>query len=618
MVTKEQLDEYTKAYMEGHSLISDEEYDALVEEYVNLHGEESRPFTRAKQSDAINDIVGTLPKCYNVMVPMRQGQPTYFDWVNKKKIPHDAKVIVQPKLDGGSVAVDLNTWQFATRGDYDNGESEDVTDLFIRNKSYISKLISDYPFASSMKFESIMPVGVFNALYKDDYKRPRDAMSGLIHSRNKEAVEAGITLMPLRIMHNGKMKVFMGILQEYRCMETTAGDFNGIEQFITNLLNNGAAVDIALGRFECDGVVVSVVDDNGYILDEVAIKILNMVEETKLIDIKYQIGKTGRITPVAILEPVNFGKVTVDHATLSNLYRVNEMKLKYNDTVRIMYNIVPYFLDSKHDGDMLIPMMDKCPSCGTPFNMKMLRIVECTNPNCDARKNGNLIRYCNNMKMMGVGDSIISDLWEAGLVREIPDLYKLTSESIQTMKGYREKSADNILRAIHKSSNGVPLERWLGSLPITGISTKTWKTVIGCSYGTNAAATFIERLKECDDPESIIVELRIPSGCGILTLNKIAEGLRLNWDTIKEIIKNEYVTFSESKIKKSNGIKVAMSGTRDATLTKYLEDKGYEVCDYNNSCSFLVIPSKDFTSSKVEKALAHNKTVITVEEAYNL
>ena len=141
MVTKEQLDEYTKAYMEGHSLISDEEYDALVEEYVNLHGEESRPFTRAKQSDAINDIVGTLSKCYNVMVPMRQGQPTYFDWVNKKKIPHDARVIVQPKLDGGSVAVDLNTWQFATRGDYDNGESEDVTDLFIRNKSYISTIL---------------------------------------------------------------------------------------------------------------------------------------------------------------------------------------------------------------------------------------------------------------------------------------------------------------------------------------------------------------------------------------------------------------------------------------------------------------------------------------------
>lgn len=617
MVTKEQLDEYTKAYTEGHSLISDEEYDVLVEEYVNLHGEESRPFTRAKQSDAINDIVGTLSKCYNVMVPMRAGQPTYFDWFNKKNIPCDAKIIVQPKLDGGSIAVDLSTWQFATRGDYDNGESEDVTELFNRNESYISDMLYEAAPALSMKFESIMSVGVFNELYKDDYKRPRDAMSGLIHSRNKEAVDAGVTLMPLRLMTNNGMKVHMGILTE-QCLETIANDFNGIEQFITDLLNNGAAVDTCLGRFECDGVVVSVVDDNGIILDEVAIKILNMVEETKLIDIDYQIGTTGRITPVAILEPVNFGKVTVDHATLSNLYRVNELKLKYNDTVRIMYNIVPYFLDSKHDGDMLIPMLDKCPSCGTPFNMKMLRIVECTNPNCDARKNGNLIRYCKNMKMMGLGESIIGDLWKSGLVREIPDLYKLTSESIQTMKGYREKSADNILRAIHKSSNGVPLERWLGSLPITGISTKTWKTVIGCSYGTNAAATFIERLKECDDPESIIVELRLPCGYSTLTFNKIAEGLRLNWDTIKEIIKNEYVTFSESKIKKSNGIKVAMSGTRDAALTKYLEEKGYEVCDYNNSCSFLVIPSKDFTSSKVEKALAHNKTVITVEEAYNL
>lgn len=617
MVTKEQLDEYTKAYMEGHSLISDEEYDALVEEYVRANGEESRPFTRSKQSSAINNIVGTLSKCYNVMIPMRAGQQTYFDWFNKKNIPCDAKIIVQPKLDGGSVAVDLNTWQFATRGDYDNGESEDVTELFIRNKSYISGMLHEPTSALSMKFESIMSVGVFNELYKDDYKRPRDAMSGLIHSRNKEAIDAGVTLMPLRLMTNNGMKVHMGILTE-QCLETAADDFNGIEQFITDLLNNGAAVDTCLGRFECDGVVVSVVDDNGIILDEVAIKILNMVEETKLIDIDYQIGTTGRITPVAILEPVNFGKVTVDHATLSNLYRVNELKLKYNDTVRIMYNIVPYFLDSKHDGDMLIPMLDKCPSCGTPFNMKMLRIVECTNPNCDARKNGNLVRYCKNMKMMGLGESIIGDLWKSGLVREIPDLYKITSDDIQTMKGYREKSADNIIQAINKGSNKVPLERWLGALPVTGISTKTWKTIIGCSYGSNAASTFIERIKECDNPESILVELRIPSGIGELTLNKIAEGLRLNWNIIKEIISKEYVTFAESKIKKSNGIKIAMSGTRDAALTKHLEDKGYEVCDYNNSCSFLVVPSKDFTSSKVEKALAHNKTIITVEEAYNL
>lgn len=617
MVTKEQLDEYTKAYTEGHSLISDEEYDALVEEYVNMHGENSRPFTRSKQSAAINNIVGTLSKCYNVMVPMRAGQPTYFDWFNKKNIPCDAKIIVQPKLDGGSIAVDLSTWQFATRGDYDNGESEDVTELFNRNESYISDMLYEAAPALSMKFESIMSVGVFNELYKDDYKRPRDAMSGLIHSRNKEAVDAGVTLMPLRLMTNNGMKVHMGILTE-QCLETTANDFNGIEQFITDLLNNGAAVDTCLGRFECDGVVVSVVDDNGIILDEVAIKILNMVEETKLIDIDYQIGTTGRITPVAILEPVNFGKVTVDHATLSNLYRVNELKLKYNDTVRIMYNIVPYFLDSKHDGDMLIPMLDKCPSCGTPFNMKMLRIVECTNPNCDARKNGNLVRYCKNMKMMGLGESIIGDLWKSGLVREIPDLYKITSEDIQTMKGYREKSADNIIHAISKGSNKVPLERWLGALPVTGISTKTWKTVIGCSYGSDAASTFIERIKECDNPESILVELRIPGGIGTLTINKIAEGLRLNWNIIKEIISKEYVTFAESKIKKSNGIKIAMSGTRDAALTKHLEDKGYEVCDYNNSCSFLVVPSKDFTSSKVEKALAHNKTIITVEEAYNL
>jgi hypothetical protein len=78
------------------------------------------------------------------------------------------------------------------------------------------------------------------------------------------------------------------------------------------------------------------------------------------------------------------------------------------------------------------------------------------------------------------------------------------------------------------------------------------------------------------------------------------------------------LTFAENKIKKSNGIKIGMSGTRDAQLTNHLDSKGYEVCDYNNSCSILVIPYEGFTSSKVEKAKKHGKTIITVEEAYKL
>lgn len=623
MITKEQLDEYIRLYSLGTPAISDEEYDALLEEYVSVNGENSRPFTRAKQSTAINDIVGSLMKCHGIEKPMRVGQQTYVDWKRKKNVPDDALIIVQPKLDGGSVACDLSNMIYATRGDYDNGESEDVTSLFRYQNNMVKDIKAKHDSLNlvSMKFECIMSRNKFDFsdLFKDK-KRPRDAMAALIHSRNVELIEKCVDLMPLRLLDNeGKMYVFMNSLDD-ECAELEASDYAGIQGFIDSLLANGAKVKSPSGEeYECDGVVVSWVNRvDGHIIDEVAIKILNLVEETKLLNIEYQMGTSGRITPVAILEPVKFGEVTVDHATLSNLNRVKEMKLCYNDTVRIMYNIVPYFLETLHDGSEEIPLVDKCPSCGTPFDMRFLKVIECTNPNCNARKLGNIIRYCKSMKMMGVAESTINNLWDAGLVKDIRDLYTITREKIMTVDGYKEKSADNIIKSIDKSSASVPLERWLGALPFTGIHTKTWKTLIGFTYGKNCIDTFIKHIKEYDSPEDMLMEFKIPVGIGDITLSKIAEGLRLHWQIMKDLVVNECVKFEKVSYRETNGIKVGLTGTRDPKLIEYLESKGYEVIDYNNLCSMLIVPYKGFTSAKVDKAMAKNKTIITVDEAYKL
>lgn len=625
MITKEELDHYIKAYSEGNPIISDEEYDRLLEEYVSVNGEESRPFTRQKQSAAINDIVGTLSKTYGIETPMRPGQVTYVEWKRKKNIPDDALIIVQPKFDGGSIAFDFNTQQFATRGDYDNGESEDVTELFKSRTKQLMEIANEIsnrglvPLA--MKFEVIMGRETFEKTGCTDIegkKRPRDAMAAIIHSRKTELADEYLTLMPLRVSTNKGEIVYMGYIGDCECAELQADDYIGLQGFIDGLLENGAKVITnGHGSFECDGVVVSVVDRvTGIIREEVAIKILNMVEQTKLLNIEYQMGTSGRITPVAILEPVKFGEVTVDHATLSNLNRVHTMNLRYNDTVKIMYNIVPYFMDSYHDGDSEIPMIDKCPSCGTPFDMRFLKVIECTNSNCNARKLGNIIRYCKSMKMMGVAEATINDLWDAGLLKDIRDLYTIRSEDIMTVDGYKEKSANKIINAIDKSSHNVPLERWLGALPFTGIHSKTWKLLIGFTYGNDCVNTFVDRIKTLTNPENILMELSLPAGIGEITLSKIAEGLRLHWDIMHDLIVNNCVTFSNTTYKKTNGVKVGLSGTRDKDVIAYLEKLGYEVIDYNNTCSILVIPYEGYTSGKVDKAKEKGKTIVTVEDVY--
>ena len=614
-ISKEQLDEYIRHYMEGKPDISDEEYDRLLEEYVKEHGEESRPFNRAKQSTAVNDVVGTLPKTFGVETPMRKGQETYVSWKNKKKIDDKALIVVQPKFDGGSIALDLNTLELFTRGDYDNGESENVTEVFKHHpiKDIANWIKKEYPGAVSMKFECIMRREIYHANgFDKEYKRPRDAMSAILHKRDPELAKQ-LKLIPLRVLDKDGMYVELADFNG-NTVELDADEYSNIQIFIDNLLNDGAQID----GFDCDGVVVSVINrDTGYIQNEVAIKILNMVEETKVLDIKYQIGTTGRITPVVILEPVKFDKVTVDHCTLSNLNRVAELGLKYNDTARIMYNIVPYFIDSRHDGDAVIPMIEKCPVCGHPFDMRFLKSLSCTNPDCLSKKIGGIVRYCKFMKMMGIAENTINDLWDSGLVKDIRDLYKITIDQIKTIKGYKDKSAENIIKSIDKASKDVPVERWLGSLPIASISTITWRKIINESY--ESVSSFINMMKEYATPEDMLADLRIPFGIGDKTMNKIAEGLRLHWNVIKELIVNNCISFANNiKNKNSNGIKIGMSGTRDPELIKYLTEKGYDVIDYNNTCNMLIIPYEGFTSSKVQKAKEKGKTIITVAEAYKL
>ena len=610
------IDQLIKSYSLGNSDIDDSLYDKLLEEYLKEHGEENRPFSRQKQSSAINASVGTLPKTYGVIEPMREGQLTYREWKEKKGIPDDALIVVQPKLDGGSVACDVSGDKFiyATRGDYDNGESEDVTEVFVHHDDVMKKAIEKLGKFKCMKFESIMPRDIFDRVFDRKYTRPRDAMAAVLHARRGDLAKDYVHLMPLRILTDQGQKVYMGAL-DGECVELDANNYEGIQCFIDNLLDHGAMVESDAGfKYECDGVVISVVSRaTGLIQDEVAIKILNMVKETKLLNIEYQMGTSCRVTPVAILEPVKFGDVTVSRVTLSNLNRVSEMNLRYNDTVRIMYNIVPYFMDSKHDGDIIIPMIEKCPVCGHPFDTRFLKVIECTNPNCNARKLGNIIRYCKNMKMMGVAENTINALWDNGLIRDIRDLYKLTKEAICNIDGFKEKSAMNIINSIKKASENIPIERWLGSLPITGVSNKTWKNIMRSSYGTHNRGLniFLDQIKNACNPEEILSHLQLPYGVGNVTISKIAEGFRLYWDIIRDTIVNGFVSFeNKSEGENSNGIKVALSGTRDPELIKFLESKGYEVIDYNNSCSILIIPDETFSSSKVIKAKEKGKTIV--------
>ena len=611
LITKAELDKYQKAYSEGHAIITDEEYDNLLEEYLNQVGESNRPFLRQKQSGDVNDVVGTLTKVYGVTTPMRPDQKVYTDWLRTKKIPNDAKIIVQPKFDGCSVAIDAYLGKYYTRGDVDNGESVDVTALF---KDHFKNGFGEA--ISAVKFEAIMSHEVFEKLgLNKSYKRPRDAVASTITSQNTERAQY-ITLVPLR--EYSMNDSFIPSELEDLSLTTTADDFEGIESFISDKLSDGATVKFNGCTYSIDGVVVSVLDD-GRTTEEVAIKILNNVKETKIINIDYQYGKTGKITPVGILEPVKFDNITVDHVGLSTLDRVMSLGLKYNDTVRIVYNIVPYLIDSYHDGAVPIPIPKNCPICGAPLNFRTLKTVRCTNPQCSGLKIGLIHRYCEKMKMMGIAKSTITKFYEAGLVECIGDLYRLTPEKIMSIDGFKEKSANNIIKSIHDNSRDVDLAKWLGALPIKDISAKTWQLIINAKYPSdNMKATSVYRNAiENGTPDSFMMEC-VPNyvyGFSTNTYAAMREGLVLYWSEIQDAI--QYISFNVlTDLRKPTKGRVTLTGTRDDKLINYLTEKGYEVNDYSSKTIALVIPEKGYVSSKVAKAAKSGIPIYTIQEAY--
>ena len=615
-ITKDELDRYIRAYMEGNPLISDEEYDRLLEEYLKENGEDKRPYLRQKQSGVINGLVGTLPKVYGVREPMREGQDTYEKWFHRKGINPNAKIIIQPKFDGASIAFD-KSGRFFTRGDYQNGESVDVTDLFKNHN--VSKYMKES--TDGVKFEAIMSHENFYSAGIDElgsYLKPLDVVNAIIHSRN-DKVSNYITLIPLRESVGGDEYV-CSELQTVSLVTSTADDFDTIQQFIVDKLNDGATIEYGGRHYSIDGVVVSVLGPDNETQEEIAIKILNDINETKLVDVVFQFGKTGKITPVAIVEPVQFcdGKRTVDHITVSTLDRVNEMNLRKGDTVRVMYNIVPYLLDSAQDGYERIQLPTHCPKCGAPFEYTSLKTVRCTNPVCQGRKLGSIIRYCEKMKMMGLGESTITTLFDEGFIKEIDDLYTLTVEDITSLPGFKKTSATNILKAIHDNSQDVPVCRWLGALPFLDVDSKKWELLITSVLGNDEMyrSNVIRHIFQEAPDEFDTLLVQNVRGIGTATIKAMNEGFIANKEMFKRLIK--FITF-KSTTNVSNRGRVCLTGTRDKTVIDYLTKKGYQVTDSLTKDTVLVVrPDPMFESGKTKKAYDLGIKIITVNEALGL
>ena len=235
--------------------------------------------------------------------------------------------------------------------------------------------------------------------------------------------------------------------------------------------------------YEIDGMVIKV-DDFG--IQErlgsksraprwaIACKFPATQATTKLLDVEFQVGRTGAITPVAILSPVTIDGATVSRATLHNKDEFERKGLKVGDTVLVQRagdvipEIVTPIVDLRTGDEQPIVMPDSCPACGSPLNKPDGEAVtRCTNPSCPAQRLRALVHYTSKagLDIEGLGKKYVEQLFAEKLITDIPDLYNLERSRLESLEGWGQKSADNVLAAVTQAKEPT-LAKFIAALGI--------------------------------------------------------------------------------------------------------------------------------------------------------
>ena len=377
--------------------------------------------------------------------------------------------------------------------------------------------------------------------------------------------------------------------------------------------------------YDIDGIVIkvddmSLYDKLGYTAKTprwaIAYKFPPEEVVTKLLDVIYTVGRTGKITPNAVLEPVRVAGSLVQRATLHNEDFMKDKGLMIGDFVvlRKAGDVIPEVVRpvvERRDGtEIPISMITNCPVCGSPLVRKDAMHF-CTNPECDARQIEGIIHYASKdaMDIEGLGDKVAEQFFNQGFFRNIPEIYSLYEhrDEIIQLDGWKEKSIDNLLNAIEKSKEQ-SLERVLFGLGIKEVGAKMAKTLARKYYHIDALKeATVEQLLEIDDVGPIVANSIVDWFNNEKHQEMIAKlkDLGVNFEYKGQVVQAANSYFS--------GKTVVLTGTLSSMgrkeATTLLENLGAKVTGSVSKATDVVIAGEE-AGSKLDKAHALGITVI--------
>jgi len=411
---------------------------------------------------------------------------------------------VEPKIDGLTVVLHFREGRFetgATRGDGVIGEDITPNLRTLRALPLRIPVESQGPTAPPylvVRGEAFIPVREFEALNErlaqagdKTYLNPRNTAAGSLRQLDPSITATRpITLLVYAIVSTDGVTpgTQWGMLEYLRSLgfpvAQQAQRFTNLEQAI--IWCEGWATRRDELPYEVDGMVIKIDDlqlaeDLGYVGKDprgsIAFKFPAQEVTTRLADIGVNVGRTGVLTPYAMLDPVDIGGAVVRQATLHNFDYIAEKDIRIGDRVRVKRagEVIPYVIgpvEALRTGEeMVFVPPATCPDCGEPVEHLAGEVAWfCVNAACPAQLIRNLEHFVSRgaMDIVGLGIKIVEQLVASGLVRDVADLYTLTKENLLELEGFAEKKADNLLQAINVSRQQ-SLARLITALGIRGV-----------------------------------------------------------------------------------------------------------------------------------------------------
>ena len=514
------IDSYNKKYfIENKSIISDSDYDLLKQEIIAL--EKKYNFLNSKNSPT--KTVGFKPsknfKKAQHKVPMlslsnaftkddlenfKKKITNYLDFDDDKKIEFSA----EPKIDGISASLIYKKGVFVTglsRGD--GKEGEDITDN-LKTIEDIPKIINDHEFPEEIDIRG--EVFIQNSDFKklsNKFSNPRNAASGSLRQKDSNETKK----IPLKFiaytfgyekgLKSNTQKEFLSNLKSWGLK---INPLNNTFDEIDDILKNYVKIESKRSDldFDIDGIVYKVNDFKlqkrlGYVANSprwaIAHKFSAFKGTSEILDIEIQIGRTGALTPVAKIRPINIGGVIVSNATLHNEDEINRKDIRIFDNVIIERagDVIPHIVSvnfekrPKKSKKFIFPK--NCPSCGSftikEFNKttkKTDAVRRCSSEGyeCESIAIEKLKHFVSKdaFNIDGLGKRIIEKFWSLNLIKMPQDIFKLNYDKIENLEGWGKQSARNLKFSIEQKKT-ISLDKFIFSLGIRHIGLEGAKLI---------------------------------------------------------------------------------------------------------------------------------------------